>query len=308
MTASSHRSTRTQGRWALLALCLAVLLMLAACAGAAAPEARKGGQPAVGDELSAAADTLRGDAKAPLPGTDTSSAYADLVADRQIVKTGEITLQVASVSTAVGTIRAMALEVGGYVGGSSAGGPDEAATLTLRIPADRFDTAIDRIHALDGKLVAEATREEDVTGSVVDLDARIRNLQASEAQYRALLGQATKIDDILSVQSRLDDVRGQIEQLQAQYKQLSDLAQLATLTVTLVPASAPIQTTAEGWDAGTILESAVAALVGVGQVLATAAIWLAIVGLPVILVVGVLALVALRLLPPLRRRTVKAAE
>jgi hypothetical protein len=307
MIASSHRSTRTQGRWALLALCLAVLLVLAACAGAAAPEALKGGQPAVGDELSAAADTSRGDAKVPVPGTDTSSAYADL-ADRQIVKTGEITLQVASVSTAVGTIRAMALDLDGYVGGSSAGGPDEAATLTLRIRADRFDTAIDRIHALDGKLVAEATREEDVTGSVVDLDARIRNLQASEAQYRALLGQATKIDDILSVQSRLDDVRGQIEQLQAQYKQLSDLAQLATLTVTLVPASAPIQTTAEGWDAGTILESAVAALVGVGQVLATAAIWLAIVGLPVILVVGVLALMARRLLPPLRRRTVKAAE
>jgi hypothetical protein len=283
---------------------LVVSLLLAACAGGAGTAAK----PAAADGLSGeVSDQSRGGFEAvPDPGgSDTS--YADL-ADRQIVKTGEITIRVSAVPTTVGTVRAMALELGGYVGGSSAAGADEAATLTLRIPADRFDAAIGRLHELDGEVIAEATREEDVTGQVVDLDARIRNLQASEAQYRALLQQATKIEDILTVQGRLDDVRGQIEQLQGQLDQLSNLADLATLTVTLVPDETPISSTADGWDAGAILESAVAALVGLAQAVAAAAIWLVILGIPLALLAGLVVLIGLRLAPGLRRRRVEAAD
>jgi hypothetical protein len=42
--------------------------------------------------------------------------------------------------------------------------------LTLRIPADRFDDA-PRLHKLDGDVVVEATNEQDVTSTVVDLEA-----------------------------------------------------------------------------------------------------------------------------------------
>jgi len=56
-----------------------------------------------------------------------------------------------------------------------------------------------------------------------------------------LVAKATKIEDILAVQSRLDDVQGQIEQLSAQLKQLSNQADLSTLTVTLQPKAQPIQ-------------------------------------------------------------------
>ncbi len=284
-----------------LAPMIAAALLLAACAGGGtgarevAPQASQAAAPGpITDESGGGSDGVA-------PGEKPAASYANL-ADRQIVKTGEISVEVSAVSTAVGAVRAMALELGGYVGGSNSGGPDQAASLTLRIPAAQFDAAIGRLHEMDGKVLVEATREQDVTGQVVDLDARIRNLQASEAQYRALLQQATKIEDILTVQGRLDDVRGEIEQLQAQLDQLGNLAELATLTVTLVPADAPIESTAEGWDAGAILESAVAALVGIGQALAAAAIWLLILGLPLALLAGLVLLVGLRLAPAVKRR------
>jgi hypothetical protein len=281
-----------------LAPMVVMALLLAACAGGGAAV---GEQAPQGAALGSLTDMSGRGTDGVVPGEDPGASYANL-ADRQIVKTGEISVEVSAVSTAVGAVRAMALELGGYVGGSNSGGPDEAASLTLRIPAAQFDAAIERLHEMDGKVLVEATREQDVTGQVVDLDARIRNLQASEAQYRALLQQATKIEDILTVQGRLDDVRGEIEQLQAQLDQLGNLAELATLTVTLVPSDAPIESAAESWDAGAVLESALAALVGIGQALLAAGIWLLILGLPLALLAGIIVLVGVRLAPAVRRR------
>ena len=221
---------------------------------------------------------------------------ADL-AERKIVKTGEITIEVPVVGAAVGELRAMALSLDGYISDSRTGGEEDSATVTLRVPADRFDDALDRLHSMDGEIRVEATRDEDVTTSIVDLEARIRNLQASEQQYRLLVRRAEKIDDVLAVQSRLDQVRGEIEQLTAQLTQLNGLATLSTLTVTLVPVSTPVEDAAAAWDPGSTFGKAVAALVSAGQAIADAAIWLVIVVLPLLVIVAIVLWLALRLRP-----------
>ena len=93
-----------------------------------------------------------------------------------------------------------------------------------------------------------STREQDVTGQVVDLEARIRNLEASEASYRVLFDRAERIEDILTVQGRLDEVRGQIEQLEAQLQAVEGQAALSTLTVTIIPRDEPVADAQAGWD------------------------------------------------------------
>ncbi len=226
-------------------------------------------------------------------GTDTTNQYAAL-ADQQIVKTGEVTLQVSGVADASSRVRAMTAALGGYVGGAQAGTLDQSATLTIRIPAARFDDALSRLHEIGDKVLSENTGEQDVTSTVVDLDARLKNLQSSEAQYRTLMAKAAKIEEILAVQSRLDDVQGQIEQLSAQLKQLTNQASLATLTVTLEPQPEPIKAASSTWDPGETLSSAIGALLTVGQGLVTAGIWAAIVGLPILVVLAILVLVLAR--------------
>jgi hypothetical protein len=293
---------------------LVLALALAACgSGASVGEGAPPDPAGFGDEQNRDGGEQPPDGEQPADGEGSTDgdggpvAFEDL-ADRQIIKTGELTVEVETVASAVGAIRAMALQLGGYVGGSQAGAAEDAATLTLRIPAARFDDALERLHAMDGEVTAEATREQDVTGSVVDLEARIRNLEASEIQYRALLDRATDIEDILTIQARLDQVRGEIEQLQAQLDQLSELASLATLTVTVVPAVAPVEEQAAAWDPGAIFDSAVAALVGLGQAVAAAGIWLVILGLPLAVVLAILVWVGLRLAPATRRRVPPAHE
>jgi len=261
--------------------------------GGAAPAERK---DTTGADVPAPADAVGEDGSIQLAGA------LDLT-DRKIVKTGDLTLRVPDVNAAVGLVRALATELGGYVGATSAGASDESATLTMRFPADRFDEALERLRAFDGEVIAEGTREEDVTSSIVDLQARIDNLEVSEAQYRTLIERAEKVNDILSIQVRLDDVRGQIEQLKAQLQQLGNLADLSTLSVTLLPPDEPVERTAAAWDAGATLDNALAALVTVGQAIGTVAIWFGVVGLPILVVLVLLGLIGIRVLPRSMRRS-----
>jgi hypothetical protein len=280
-------------------LILLLALGAAACAATGAgPAAQNAGEDLAGRPQAAASAA----ASAATGGGATDPQAFAALADRQIIKTGEVTVEVDNVAASLGRVRALATELGGYVGGSQAGTLEDSASLTLRIPADRFEDALARLHELDGKVLSESTREEDVTTQIVDLDARIKNLQASERQYRALVERATAVDDILAVQTRLDAVRGEIEQLSAQHEQLSGLAGLSTLTVTLSPSPTPVKQATEDWDPGATFENATAALVGIGQSLADILIWLGIVGLPLLVVLAVATLVVARVLPAARRR------
>jgi hypothetical protein len=294
MPSTDPRSTRRFSAKSLaMAGLFALAFTIAGCSGAGA------GPQNVGDNLGGAPGEQPGD------GSGSGDQGASLT-DRKIIKTGEISLEVPDVARALARVRALALELGGYVGGSQSGTFDQSATLTLRIPADRFEDALARLHELDGDVLNEATREEDVTSTVVDLEARLRNLQASETQYRMLLGQAVKVEDILAVQTRLDDVRGQIEQLQAQHKELTGLADLATLSVTLVPGA--VQQAAGNWDPGKTVTEAFAALVGFVQDLGNAGIWLVIVILPALILLAIVAWLLLRLVPGLRSRLGRAPK
>lgn len=283
-------------RAALVLVTLLVALLLVACSGGAGTAQPPVPAAGVGDRL---AEAPNGGSAA---GPSGAPGAAEVDAQRRIVKTGEISIRVPNVAEALASVRATTQRLGGYVGGSQAGTLEDAATLTLRIPADRFDDALAALHELDGKVLVEATREEDVTSTIVDLDARIANLVASEAQYRALLARAEKIDDVLSVQARLDEVRGQIEQLKGQLKSVSGQADLATLTVTLTPDDKPVQQASSTWDPGATAAQALAALVEIGQGLASAVIWFGIVWLPVLLILAIVAMLVLRALLELRRR------
>jgi len=295
---------RRTGRWMVGALAAAALVViLAACGGG-------GSSPAglfqnVGKDLAqtggaAAPSGAPADAGSRAGGVTGSLATP---ADQKIVKTGEITVEVPNVANALAAVRAMAVTLGGYVGGAQAGTLDDAATLTLRIPADKFDDAIAQVQQIKGsKVLAQSQHEQDVTAAVVDLDARVKNLQASETQYRDLLAKAQKIEDILSVQTRLDDVRGQIEQLSAQLKTLNNQADLSTLTVTLQPTAKPIQAASADFDPGAAAAAAVGALLQVGQGVLIAAIWLGIVGIPLAIVLAVLVLLLARFGLLARRR------
>jgi hypothetical protein len=148
--------------------------------------------------------------------------------------------------------------------------------------------------------VRETTQSQEVTAQVVDLDARIKNLRASEGALVAIMDRAGRIDDVLSVQLRLEDVRRQIEQLTAQRDDLAGRAALATLTAYWTTPLAAVTVAQEGWDLATQVDAALAQTIGAVQGLASVMVWVAVVGLPLL---GVPLLVAIGAIVLIRRRS-----
>jgi hypothetical protein len=271
-----------------LLLALTAVVAVACASGTAAspaPAAAGGaGAPALGGQEAPAAAPSAGPAQS---NGGTDAAFND---GARIIRTGQLQLEVADVNKALLTARSAIQGIGGYIGASQQyqDGEDTVATVTYRIPADKWETALDALRKL-GHEVTENTSSSDVTGQIVDLDARIRNLKASEAALVGYMSKATKVSDVLDIESRLSDVRGQIEQLSAQKANLDDQVSYATLAVTFGVNVPAVQAAAATWDPGGEADRAGATLVGFLEGLVTAGIWFGIVWLPILLLLAVVA-------------------
>jgi hypothetical protein len=97
------------------------------------------------------------------------------------------------------------------------------------------------------------------------------------------------VTDILEVERRLTEIRGQIEQLDAQRADLEDRAAYGTLTVTFGIQVVAVTEAAKGWDPATEVDQATGSLIEILQALTTAGIWFAIVWVPILLTIGLVA-------------------
>jgi hypothetical protein len=281
-----------------LALIVSVALLVIACAGAAVPTLSTVGAP-IGDNASSGNGQAVGEnprpaaaTAAPMPGI-TEDGVGAPVDDARIIRTGTIELEVKDVPAALVTARNGIRAMGGYVGASRTENVDDRplAQITYRIPADRWEDALDLLRGLNGqttKVVTEQTEAVEVTGQVIDLEARIRNLRASETALQRIAAGAVRISDVLEVEQQLTNVRGQIEQLSAQLADLEDRAGFATLTATFSVPVVAVEVASRGWEPGIVVDEATASLVEILQALTTAGIWFAIVWLPLLLVLGML--------------------
>jgi hypothetical protein len=283
-----------------LALIGSILIVLAACGGSSAQILSTVGnsvgngdsaQGAYNGEQPAGAPAASAAPAQPASGEGGGDGVGALIDDAKIIRTGTIDLEVTDVTTALVTARDGIRAMGGYVGASQTQNVEDrpTASITYRIPASRWEDALDllrRLNGLTSKVVTEQTQAVEVTGQVVDLQARIKNLRASEAALQQIATGTTKISDVLEVQQQLTNVRGQIEQLSAALADLQDRAGFATLTATFSVPVVAVDVATKGWEPGVVVDEATASLVNVLQALTTAGIWFAIVWLPILLVLG----------------------
>jgi hypothetical protein len=125
--------------------------------------------------------------------------------------------------------------LGGVVTALSDEGPASAGDvhvvhLTIEVGATRLDDALDRLAQI-GTVQRREIDAEDLDASLVDQDARLRNLRREETALRQLMDKRGSVDEILTVEQKLSDVRGSIEELDAQHQR--DLHRVATSTIAL---------------------------------------------------------------------------
>ena len=269
-----------------------IVVGAAGCGGSAAATA--GAQEAAGAPAASSAPGRTGSSAGGNGSQVGGSGQDAVVDDTKIVRTGSLQVTVADPDQAVLAARDAIRGLGGYIGASQAQRSDDkiVASVTYRIPVARWEDALDAIRRL-GTEVGEQTDAVEVTGQLVDLDARIRNLRASEVSLVGYVEKAAKTSDLLEIEARLTDTRGQIEQLTAQQAALADQAAMATLTVTYGTELVAVTEAAAKWNPAAEVDRASATLIAVGQGLASFLIVFAIVWLPIIAGLAVLGLIAL---------------
>jgi len=155
--------------------------------------------------------------------------------DRKMVRNGAMDLIVRNPRDTSDKVRQLAEKLGGFLVSSETSGEEDAssASLTIRVPAARFEDARAEIRRLGLRVESEKLDAQDVTKQYVDQSARLRNLRAQETQYLGILKQARTVKDTLEVSDKLNEVRGEIEQQQAEFDALSKQVETVALTISL---------------------------------------------------------------------------
>ena len=174
-------------------------------------------------------------ATASAPARGTAAAPDDRKDDRQMIRTSSMALIVEKPAEVSEKIRALAEDMGGYLVSSEVAGGRDATkgSLTIRVPAARFEEARAAIRKLGARIESEKVEAQDVTRQYVDDEAELRNLRSAETQYLAILKQARTVKDTLAVTDKVSEVRGQIEQQQAEFNTLSKQVETVAIAVSL---------------------------------------------------------------------------
>lgn len=248
----------------------------------------------------------------PLPGAAASPAPVPPAVEpqRMVIKNGQLLLTVQDTDVAVGRLTGIAAQYGGYILSSQTwyNGPYKEATIVLSVPAVSFEQALNRAREIALRVEQESAAGQDVTDQYVDLESQLRNLEATAERLRTFLDKATTVDEALKVNNQLAQIEGQIEQVKGKMNYLAAKAAFSTITVevrperptptpTATPTATPTPTptpspTPAVWQPGKTAGQAGNVLTSVLRFLGEAAIWLAVVVVPLVGVpLGVVALV-----------------
>ena len=215
---------------------------------------------------------------------------------RQIIANANISLIVAKTETAMAGVEQIASDLGGYLSdvelskGRYEQTEELRGSMTLRVPSDSLEEALERLQALATDVHYLNIDRQDVTDQYSDLDARLRNLRATETELLALLTEVrerpnAKVEDILAVHRNLTQIREEIETLQGRKNLLDNQIGFSTVRVELLPDSINRPIVEEPWSANGPVRNALRALVSTLQGLLTALIWAFLYLTPLLLVV-----------------------
>ena len=274
-------------------------LILSGCAPAAAPPQ----SPAYDQPMEAPVPAPEEMAREAEGGVSQSiSNPASQSVERIVIKNGSMTIVVADPPQSMDVISQMAQEMGGFVVSANlykeqlSGGIEvPRASITIRVPAERMDEAIRRIREQsDRDPLTENVNSQDVTSDYVDLQSRLKNLEAAEAELTEIMEEAQKTEDVLAVYNQLVSIREQIEVIKGQIKYYDESAALSAISVELIADEAVQPIEIGGWQPQGVLKNALETLIRSMQFLVNALIWIVIYVLPVLAI-----LFLIFVLPPL---------
>lgn len=187
------------------------------------------------------------------PESMPAEAYKDTAQKdikRKVIMSHALSLEVRSFSAALESLTRLAESNGGYVYQSSRSSNDRksySGMVGIRVPSGKTSGVLGAIRAL-GRVESENSDAEDITDDYVDMEARLKNAQASEARLKEMYQRAGTVKDVLAVEKELTRVRGDIEAFMAKKRNWDILVDMATIEVGLHEPAATLPAAHSFWE------------------------------------------------------------
>lgn len=217
-------------------------------------------------------------------GSDVTKVQQDALADRKLIKTVNLNVETEQFDVLVPAIEQRVTALGGYIEDMSSynrGGNYSAdyigtkylryANMTIRIPKDNLDTFL-TVVAEQSNIISRSESVMDVTLQYVDLESHKKALIAEQDRLLELIEQAENVEDIITIEGRLSEVRYQLESMESQLRTFDNKINYSTvyLSIDEVERYTPTETTTVWQRIGSgFMES----LSGVGRGISNFVIW-----------------------------------
>ncbi len=172
---------------------------------------------------------------------NTGSGVSAAAVERIVIKNADLAIVVSDVEGRMKNIQIMAEQMGGFVVSSNLYQSYTSdyievpeAQIVIRVPSDQLEKAMDQIKKDTVEVQTENISGQDVTAEYVDLQSRLKNYEAAEAQLDEILKKATETEDVVNVFNQLVYYREQIELVKGQIKYYDEAAALSAISVRII--------------------------------------------------------------------------
>jgi hypothetical protein len=168
-----------------------------------------------------------------VPVTKQLVSQSDQNTERKLIKEGAMSFQCEDVVKTKAEVDKMIKELGAY---SSSEGQDSYGQnlnyhQTIRVPAEKFDALIQGLEKLAVKVESKDINTRDVTEEFIDLETRLKTKKELETRYLEILKQARSVEDVLSVEREIGNVRSEIESMEGRLNYIMNKVSFSTLNV-----------------------------------------------------------------------------
>ncbi|GAB4400054.1 MAG: hypothetical protein OHK003_25270 [Anaerolineales bacterium] len=178
---------------------------------------------------------------ADIPGSGGGGNVNAAQTQRLVIQNADLSIVVSDVELRMNAISKMAVDMGGFVvssnlyqGYTSDYTPVPEASLTIRVPAEKLDEALELIKKDAVEVQNETRSGSDVTAEYVDLKSRLKTYEAAEKELTKLMESAQDTDEVVNIFNQLMYYREQIELVKGQIKYYEEAAALSAVSVRLV--------------------------------------------------------------------------
>jgi hypothetical protein len=213
--------------------------------------------------------------------------------ERLVIRNADLAIVVKDPRARLQEISNMAQEFGGFVVSSnlyqstSLGKEVPEATIVIRVLAERFDEALDRIKEGAVDIDYENRSGEDVTNIYVDLQSQLKAKEAAEAKLLEIMEQATRAEDVLAIYLQVQSVQTEIEVLKGQIQYYEEAAALSAISVRLIAEESTQPIEVGPWSVGGAAKEAIQDLIFFIQNFAEFLIRFVLYTLPALILIGI---------------------